>query len=133
MAYAVKFSWHEPVGQFATKRDADEYARQMREANRQAGLSGAVKVIKIKSNPKKSSKRIGKALKKYVKRVLSKNPRRTYLVQVPPTSKDRGYNIKISAPTAASAKAAARKYCAKRAGVPLSQFHLPKRTTVKVI
>lgn len=60
-AYAVKYSWHEPVGQFSTKKAAQQYAKQMREQNRQAGLSGAVKVIK--SNPAKFERCV-KAVKK---------------------------------------------------------------------
>jgi hypothetical protein len=46
MSWSVKNGWHPPVGQFARKGDAQEMARQMRDANRQAGIRGAVKVVK---------------------------------------------------------------------------------------
>lgn len=51
MAWGVKYSWHPPTGNFARKSDAQRMAKQMRESNKQAGLSGAVKVVKIGSNP----------------------------------------------------------------------------------
>ena len=69
MAWAVKFSWHAPVGSFQRKVDAQELARQMRDSNEQAGLEGPVKVVKVgASNPSRSTrKRVGRALTKYVR------------------------------------------------------------------
>jgi hypothetical protein len=88
----------------------------------------------IKKNPKQPHKRVRKALKKYVKHQLSKkNPRREYQVHVPATKGDRGYEIKVKAPSVSSALAAARKYCAGRAGKSVREFKLPRGTKARVI
>ena len=80
MSWGVKYSWHEPVGIFDRKQDAEVLARQMREANRQAGLTGSVKVIKTQPRPNPSKveravasqkaavrRRVAVALAKYLK------------------------------------------------------------------
>jgi hypothetical protein len=85
------------------------------------------------------SRRVRKALKKYVKGQLAKkkNPPRSksrnYEVSIPASRGDRGYLVKIKAPSAASAKAAARKYCAGRQGVPVSKYKLPRGTKARVV
>lgn len=46
-AWAVKNGWHPPTGAFSRKSDAAAMARQMRAANQQAGIKGAVKVVRV--------------------------------------------------------------------------------------
>jgi hypothetical protein len=62
-----------------------------------------------------------------------KNPgkTKTYKVHVPATSKDSGYDLTITAKSSSNAIKQARAYCAKRAGVPTSQYHLPKATKAR--
>ena len=61
-----------------------------------------------------------------------KNPKtKTYKVHVPATSKDSGYDLTITARSSSNAIKQARAYCAKRAGVPTSQYHLPKATKAR--
>src|SRR5580698_6808778 len=61
-----------------------------------------------------------------------KNPKtKTYKVHVPATSKDSGYDLTITAKSSSNAIKQARAYCAKRAGVPTSQYHLPKATKAR--
>ncbi len=65
MSWSVKNGWHEAVGQFTRKADAQELARQMRAANRQAGIdAGPVRVITTyearggkRKNPTKAQKK----------------------------------------------------------------------------
>ena len=60
MTYSVKNGWHPPVGQFTRKSDATQLAKQMRDANKQAGIRGAVKVVRSnpgRKNPTKAQKR----------------------------------------------------------------------------
>ena len=61
MSWAVKYSWHPPVGAYSRKSDAQREAARMREANKQAGLKGAVKVVKGAHNPSRKVKRETKA------------------------------------------------------------------------
>jgi len=56
---------------------------------------------------------------------------KTYKVHVPATSKDSGYDLTITAKSSSNAIKQARAYCAKRAGVPTSQYHLPKATKAR--
>jgi acyl-CoA hydrolase len=63
MSWGVKYSWHEPVGRFSTKSAAQQYAQQMRESNRQAGNRGAVKVVKLRDNPRKKMTKLQRRLK----------------------------------------------------------------------
>lgn len=49
--WAVKYSWHEPVGQFSTKKAAEAYAKLMR-------ASGSHPVTVIRSNPSQGVKLI---------------------------------------------------------------------------
>ena len=63
----------------------------------------------------------------------AKNPgkTKTYKVHVPATSRDSGYDLTITAKSSSNAIKQARAYCAKRAGVPTSQYHLPKATKAR--
>jgi hypothetical protein len=69
MAWAVKYSWHEPVGSFSTKKAAQEYAKLMRAAG-----NHPVKVIRVNPSKKRrkkkksATKRIGAALTRFLKR-----------------------------------------------------------------
>ena len=70
MSWGVKYSWHPPFGAFTRKSDAQAEAKLVRDANRQAGLKGPVKVVKVVvRNPskRKTLKRVGAALKKWVR------------------------------------------------------------------
>jgi len=83
---------------------------------------------------KKFGKRKFAAMAKAGKKRVStrRNPVRTWDVHVPATRNDGGYDLKIRAESSFGALAEARRYCAKRQGVPLAQFHLPKGAKARV-
>lgn len=58
MAWAVKNGWHSPYGSFSKKSEAEREARQLREANRQAGINGSVRIVKNPTNPSRNSIRL---------------------------------------------------------------------------
>ncbi len=94
-------------------------------------VCGAMEKRARKNGKRKTLKRVGAALKKFVRG----NPAvRTFDVHIPATRYDKGYRLTIKAKTKAAARAAAKKYCAaqfaKYTGKPASQYQLPAKTKV---
>ena len=94
--------------------------------------------VQVKVNPAKLGSGTARAGKKRAKRntgfhkvYTAKHPARTFQVHVPATSRDSGYDLTITAKSSSNAIKQARAYCAKRAGVPTSQYHLPKATKAR--
>jgi hypothetical protein len=82
------------VGQFSRKSDAKEMARQMREANRQADIRGAVKVVKsnpCRKNPTKAQKREKTRKASVQRRVASALAK--FLKQANPAMKTAGASV----------------------------------------
>ena len=88
---------------------------------------GAKKMASMARAGKKRAKRNTGFHKVYT----AKHPARTFQVHVPATSRDSGYDLTITAKSSSNAIKQARAYCAKRAGVPTSQYHLPKATKAR--
>ena len=101
MSWSVKNGWHEAVGQFTRKADAQEMAKQMRAANRQAGVdAGPVRVISTfearggkRKNPTKAQK-LAKARKASVERRVAAALAK-FLKQANPAMKRSGNSLLV--------------------------------------
>ena len=114
-------------GNVAIKVNPDSnFAKCVNEVSAKGGSYDPRAVCAAAGRKKFGAKKFAAMAKAGKRKAAQRNPVRTWDVYVPASSRDAGYRLKIRAESSFGALAEARRYCAKRQGIPLSEFHLPK-------